>query len=302
MLHRNFSLEAEAVTDALPIFENFENTSRCYEPFQPQLPADMQHHENVSLGCESEHVQAITDLHLSGDASRWYKPVQIRKPTGYVPEQSGDGVEVDGSCEELPTTGTSFGVVSVTAKVQEPVPTVSIGLLASAAPENHLVVHVSVCGRFCDALIDTGATTSMISGQWLRDNYIDYLQSHSVSISGFGAGNVLRVVGRAELAISLCRIAMPLQGFSHFSVVEAGRSGAIALILAEDFLQCNGMTIDISNHRLRLVTHNEFIDFYANEGRSPMRIVRHVACAVAVCIGMCGCSNRMDEGEEPSSK
>ena len=207
------------------------------------------------------------------------EPIQVQLSAEGLVEQSQEGIEPDYASEERSLApGDASGSSQSQTEIREAVSDVSIGFLASAQPENRLVMQIAVAGSVCDALIDTGATTSMVSAHWLQDQSIEYLQDHSVSISGFGAGNVLRVVGQVELSITLSGIAVPWQ---MFTVVDAGRSGAVALILAEDFLQYNNMTVDVANGRLRQLTSGGFVDYYVNKGRAPTRIVRHVACTVA---------------------
>ena len=198
----------------------------------------------------------------------------------YSPEQSSEGIETSDVHEGLVAAegAIASGSTPQDDHVGETVPTVSIGLLASSESENRLIMHVEVSGRCCDALIDTGATTSMVSSQWLRASGIGYKQDHPANICGFGVDNVLLTVGQVWMPLTIGGLTLPLQ---RFSVVEAQQAGTVALILAEDFLQSNHMIVDPSNRRLRQYSGKGFIDFYANEGQPPTRITRRVACTVA---------------------
>ena len=239
--------------------------------------------EPCSLGTEVSNRRTATPPYFDNqclERPTWCcESVHGQPPVDGVLEQSTSGAGGEDSVDRrVQTIEEADGPQPASAEIEEVVPAVSIVLLAAAEPENRLVVQIIVSGRCCNTLIDTGATTSMVAAHWLHENNITYVHDNFSGISGFGAGNVLHVVGQVELAITIRGVAMPLQ---RFSVVEAGRAGAIALILGEDFLQINNMTVDLGNHRLRQHTKDGAIDFYANEGRAPTRVVRRVACTVA---------------------
>ena len=80
---------------------------------------------------------------------------------------------------------------------EESLPLVSVGLSGCAGAENRLIIPLEVASHSCRALVDTGATNSMVSALWLQERQIRYWSAPAVSqVFGFGINNALPVVGR----------------------------------------------------------------------------------------------------------
>ena len=168
--------------------------------------------------------------------------------------------------------------LQASAHEEEPVTSVSIGMIASTDVENRLIVPIQVSGVESDALIDTGATTSMVSSKWLEGIEIGWqAKQPEQAVLGFGANNILPVVGQVELKLKLCSVAMKPQ---TFLVVNVEQSNRIAFILAEDFLRVNQMTVDVGNNKLSQRVSSGTVDMYIDRDSEFTTVYRGVACAV----------------------
>ena len=94
---------------------------------------------------------------------------------------------------------------------------------------------------------------------------------------GFGANNILPVVGQVELKLQLCSVAMKPQMFLVVNVEESNR---FAFILAEDFLRVNQITVDVRNNKISQSVFSGAVDMYINRDSEFAAVYRGIACAV----------------------
>ena len=130
-----------------------------------------------------------------------------------------------------------------------PLPEFSIGAaIGSPAAECRLGVRVSVGGLSADALVDTGATFSMVTRNWLEQHGLSCEPGSHGTFRGFGADNTVGVIGQVELSLTLdCH---PLKE-QKFSVVETGLPSDAPLVLGTDIMRKNKLVLDTRNSVIR---------------------------------------------------
>ena len=112
--------------------------------------------------------------------------------------------------------------------------TSSIGL-ASDAEGPRMVIPVTLDKRAASALIDTGATSSLVSSSWLKDNGLLFKRHPKETLlTGFGTGSSLAVIGDVELSFRIH--GLPMENFK-FLVIESKLLSEVPLVLGEDFLK-----------------------------------------------------------------
>ena len=154
---------------------------------------------------------------------------------------------------------------------------VSIGM-CSTDSENRMVIPMRLNGGQCQALVDSGASFSMISAAWLQmHGIVFHLNNDRQEIRGFGAACRTSVIGKVLLVPVIEGLTLrPIE----FKVVSMRTLGSLGAVLAEDFLQHNNFSIDIARKRLRYQTERGAIDLYFTHGACT-KVLRNFTCTVA---------------------
>ena len=222
---------------------------------------------------------------------RGWHQVQISGNLAEVPDpESADGED---SLEEPPLFAGIEDSVSIAGDsgecqpggqvtiggVDQPVAK-AIGLATKASDDNRLILLATVGSRQVNVLIDSGATHSMVQKSWITNHGIKYDQSETRSLQGFGVENHIRVIGTVTLQVVLKGVTLkPLL----VQVVDVTADTDVPVILGEDFLRDNALSIDLSRKRLSLsLPDGGSIDMYchSDEAHRPAIFV-NVACIVA---------------------
>ena len=156
----------------------------------------------------------------------------------------------------------------------------AVGLATTSPDDNRLIVSATVNGSATLALIDTGATHSMISESWLRMHNIMVQPSDCRVLHGFGLGNLVEVTGCVHLELMISGLVMkPFK----FQVVRVEQSSDVPLIIAEDFLRTHGISVDLKWRRLQLSgATGGTIDIYYDKNNLHNRtIYNNMACMVS---------------------
>ena len=151
----------------------------------------------------------------------------------------------------------------------------SVEMLAQlTSVEERMTVPLMVCGRETKALVDTGAVYSLVDGEWLRSIGIPH-ESCAVEVHGFGENKSLDIIGSVNLRVSVHGIDM-LE--VKFYVVNALRSRGVKVLLGENFLRKNELSIDVRNGVLTKPTKTGSVSIVIREGHECKVVYRTVEC------------------------
>ena len=206
-------------------------------------------------------------------------PGSMEDPTNAEENASltGDaGLDTEGSCSGVEVIELNHYSDSEDAEATG-LPQVSIGMCSSDS-ENRMVIPVTLSGSSCEGLVDSGASFSMISMDWLHTHGIVFhLNETDQKIIGFGNACKSAVIGRVSLIPVVEGIQMlPME----FKVVHRRTLGSLEAVLAEDFLQANKLSIDIARKRLRHETDRGAIDLYFTK-EACIKVLRNFTCTVS---------------------
>lgn len=126
----------------------------------------------------------------------------------------------------------------------------AVHLVNSVPNENRLVIPLLFEGVSTTALVDTGANDNYVDGFWLKKHGIQIDEPRSESISGFGDGNKLSVLGVGRLNVKIPNLEMqPVE----YKVLASNKLPQIPIILGVKFLDVNAITISLERARLTQV-------------------------------------------------
>ena len=114
--------------------------------------------------------------------------------------------------------------------------------MVSAPIENRLVTSAVMGDTMSAALLDSGATFSMVHSQWLDLCGIPYHKGPESLMNGFGLGNGIRVIGTVSSVISIDKF---FSSSVDLKVVASPPAVEIPIILAADFLAQHGIQVDL---------------------------------------------------------
>ena len=194
--------------------------------------------ESADSDSDRELVQKLHDL------KRWTEEDQSLQSGGAPPSGSESSVsvieEVCGNLEEANGPACQGDVV--------------VGAVGSTSPdEPRLRVLLGFGGPTGCALLDTGATFSMITDEWVNANDLQYYPQPESSFSGFGGDNRVRILGTIELSPSVSHLQLKSQ---TFKVIDTKLSGDIPIILGTDFIRANKLILDTARAMLKQVSAN----------------------------------------------
>jgi hypothetical protein len=134
-----------------------------------------------------------------------------------------------------------------------------------AIPENRLIVPIEVCyGGIVEAVIDSGASRSVISETLVKRYKLSITPLKDVEIRGLGHGTAVSVVGVVNLTVLIQGQTMSP---SEFLVVKAVNGFSHEVILASDFLESNSLIIDVPRHRVSQALDNGSMwEYYVRNG------------------------------------
>ena len=133
-----------------------------------------------------------------------------------------------------------------------------------------LKVQIDVEGGQALALVDTGATKSMIDKAFLNSVCTPYEQAPSLRIFGVAEPEGIPIAVQVLLYTSIAGIEMNPQ---HFTVLPENVL-PVPVILGADYLELQAMKIDPARRRLAWSTHAYDVDLYIQEdGSTKDRVV-----------------------------
>ena len=136
-----------------------------------------------------------------------------------------------------------------------------------------LKVNIFVEGTLMLALIDTGATKSMVDQSSLDRAGIAYSKSDGLCIYGVAEAEGISAAGRASL--STCIDGVEMKDF-NFTVLPVNVL-PIPVIIGADYLQAHGMRIDTGRRRLLWSSGDCDVELYIHEdGQIQDRVVRRL--------------------------
>jgi len=134
-------------------------------------------------------------------------------------------------------------------------------------PAELMVVELKVGNNKYPALIDSGATHSLVRFDVLRNTGIDVYSGNDTAIAGLG-GNVIRTIGVTNMPVHLCNFEFDLKA----SVVE-DKNIMYPIILGEDFLRRNKFSVNLARRRVSFVYVDGSINrMYFNDNSEAVRI------------------------------
>ena len=89
----------------------------------------------------------------------------------------------------------------------------AIGVVASPFEENRMIVPAMVQSVQAPALVDSGATLSMVTHQWLEGNQIPLSPVADYKVHGFGVGNKVDIIGTVTLQLKLQNLVLREHSF-----------------------------------------------------------------------------------------
>lgn len=134
--------------------------------------------------------------------------------------------------EQVPAIPTDFGLTGELGHLPV-VPWAQISLASQPLIENRLVIPLVVCGAATQALVDTGAASSMVSLSWVREHGVAFSRVDHRTICGFGVGSMLQVVGVVTLQV---RVPGLFLESLKLQVIDSLPSVSVQFIFAVDFL------------------------------------------------------------------
>ena len=155
----------------------------------------------------------------------------------------------------------------------------SIGFVLSTDNENRMITALVLNSIPTEALVDSGATLSMVHQKWLIDSGISFHAMPERSIFGFGCGSRVKLVGAVVLNLEIHGLLLKP---TMFYVVLTDAEFNVPVILAVDMLKENNLVVDIQRMRLSQ-RHDDgsSVDYYAGSNSAPCRLIyRNVACSV----------------------
>ena len=170
----------------------------------------------------------------------------------------------EGRCME--SLGNDSGDASepgrVAQEVREASDQVEIGLVSSGSSLDRMIVPVEVAGVTTKALVDTGASRSMVDAGWLSSRCIDFTRAPIEGVQGFGVNNRLSAIGKIDLHIKLGGFTLNVV---KFTIVQPQRATDVPVILGEEFLTENRVCINLSSHILKQELEGGRISSHAHE-------------------------------------
>ena len=137
-----------------------------------------------------------------------------------------------------------------------------------------MTVPITIGRKTTRALVDTGAVYSLIDKSWLESLQIEY-DACDVEVCGFGQNERLNIVGSVILLVSVHGMNMnPVK----FYVLDSLRSREVKVILGENFLQENNLSIDIRNFILTKPTKRGSVSIIMKEEEECKVVYKRVEC------------------------
>ena len=131
---------------------------------------------------------------------------------------------------------------------------VVVGAVGATSPdEPRLRVLLGLGGPTGCALLDTGATFSMITHEWVNANNLHYYPQPESSFSRFGGDNRVRILGTIELSPSVSHLQLKPQ---VYKVIDTKLSGDLPIILGTDFIRANKLILDTARAMRKQVSAN----------------------------------------------
>ena len=162
-------------------------------------------------------------------------------------------------------------------------PSMVIGA-AGVPPERdgRLRVKISLGGHTGCALVDTGATFSMIAKGWVTEKNLDFESKKGSTFKGFGVGNSVNIVGKLRTIPQIGTLQLAPQ---DFQIIDFDLQGSVPIVLGTDFLKENLLQVDPARAVLRQVT-KQGLDMEAHldyDGTCQM-VCRRAPCYAAETI------------------
>ena len=191
--------------------------------------------------------------------------------TGPLPPSSGNSLWPP---EEVLNHGGDTSEMPVTLNIK---PLLCVNF-AGSAPSALLKVLVTINGKTNLALVDTGASHSLITGSCVGSLNVDIDRSATYKIFGIAEENGVLSPGKAHL--NLCVGDLQLQPHD-FLVVETNQL-PVPLILGADFLKRNNMEVTIGKRLLIWRQGRTCVEIYVDgEGVPELQVLRSVPCFAA---------------------
>ena len=145
-------------------------------------------------------------------------------------------------------------------------------VIMEVMPENRLIIKMKVNELPVTALVDTGATHSMISRNYVMDNGLEFEALKPLMVQGFGAESEVKIIGKVILTLTAAGFPFRPQAFLMVDV----QLGEWPLLLGEDFLVTNKIIVRLAEKKLvKQFDDGSSIDFCQEQPTGEFRAVCH---------------------------